>query len=352
MELNQLIKKAFSATSTSLSNIYNQRKRTLFFQRLVWIITGLFFAFALLNMLSYYLPFLKLDALKVFQATPSNPYATVYPIIILMILLYPSTFYFTKAFQKFKIEEANTIAKMVNMLFPRVDFAQNVKAPVREVIKSKLFAWVKENTPIYSYGQIRNKVNNTEINITDIGIVEENVSNKLMSVLMRIPILNMFAIGYQYVYKNTISNTLADNTHYTYRGMFCWLNFKKQLNGHTVILPKSQSAEFDRLASFSFKEEQKVNLEDPRFTNQFIVYSTDQVEARYVLSMAFMEKIIALKEKFDQSILLSFQNQQMYLAVKNKHGLFSFPSGKLDKKTVEELAEDINTALEIAADWK
>src|SRR5690606_23428736 len=100
------------------------------------------------------------------------------------------------------------------------------------------------------------------------------------------------------------------------------------------------------------KEEQKVNLEDPRFTNQFIVYSTDQVEARYVLSMAFMEKIIALKEKFDQSILLSFQNKQMYLAVKNKHGLFSFPSGKLDEKTVEELAEDINTALEIAADWK
>ena len=135
--------------------------------------------------------------------------------------------------------------------------------------------------------------------------------------------------------------------------MFCWLNFKKKLSGHTVVLPKSHGAKLDRLASFNFKEEEEVFLEDPRFTDEFIVYSTDQVEARYVLTSSLMERIVALKEKFNQPILLSFQNQQMFLAVKNENGLFSFPPGKLDAlNTIEEMASDIETALEIASELK
>jgi hypothetical protein len=63
-----------------------------------------------------------------------------------------------------------------------------------------------------------------------------------------------------------------------------------------------------------------------------------------------MERIVALKEKFDRPIYLSFQNRQMYLAVLNPEGLFSFPSGRLDHiKVVEELANDIEMALEISS---
>lgn len=58
--------------------------------------------------------------------------------------------------------------------------------------------------------------------------------------------------------------------------------------------------------------------------------------------------VTAPKEKFDCPIFLSFQHRQMYLAVLNRDGLFSFPSGKLDNiKVVEELANDIETALEM-----
>ena len=66
-----------------------------------------------------------------------------------------------------------------------------------------------------------------------------------------------------------------------------------------------------------------------------------------------MERIVALKEKFNQPIFLSFQNQQMYLAVKNDNGLFSFPAGKLDSiKVIEELVNDIETALSITTGLK
>ena len=170
---------------------------------------------------------------------------------------------------------------------------------------------------------------------------------------MGIPTLNILVVFYEYVFKNIVSNTSADNQYFTYRGMFCWLHFKKKLNGHTVILSNDPLTKWDRLASFSFRDEHKIHLEDPRFTKNFMVYGTDQVEARYVLSSSLMERIVALREKFARPLFLSFQDKQLYLAVMNDNGLFSFSLGKLEGiKIVEELASDIETALEIPDELK
>lgn len=352
--MKQLIQKAYAQTSSQLNSIYKKRKQALFFQKVMWLLTGLFFVFMLINIGVSYFPNSTNSVItffKQFQSSVNNPYANTYPILILIGLVYFSSYFFTNKFSSLKTQENNTISKMVTLLFPQVEFAQNVKAPTSEVLKSKLFSWLEKDAPMYSYGQIRAMVNNTSINIADVGVVEQNISNKLIDTIMRIPGINMIAVLYQYVLKNVLTNKSADNVYYTFRGMFCWMNFKKQLKGHTVILTNNQSEKINRFFSTSFSEEQRIQLEDPRFTNQFVVYSTDQIEARYVLSLAFMEKIVALKEKFNQPILLSFQNKQMYLAVKNKHGLFSFPVGKLDDiKIVEELANSINTALGIVTD--
>jgi hypothetical protein len=317
----------------------------------MWGISGLYFVFMLVLMGMQYVPTLQywsFDFLEPFTSSPGNPYASVYPVMGLMILLYPTTIGFTRAFQKFKKTEMEIMAKMVRILFPHVEFTQMAKAPAKEVMQSKLFAWIKEDAPIYSYGQIRSRVTDIEINIADLGIIENNVANKLLGTVMHIPILNMLGVLYQNVFKNLATNKLADNTKYSFRGMFCWLNLKKKLNGHTVLLPKNQMAQLDRWASFNFKKEEQIHMEDPRFSENFIVYGTDQVEARYVLSSSIMEKVVALKEKFDRPIFLSFQNRQMYIALVNEYGLFSFPAGKLDSlNMVEELATDIDTALNI-----
>ncbi|UNY98596.1 DUF3137 domain-containing protein [Zhouia spongiae] len=350
------MKRVYAEVSNDLSVICQKRKRTLFFQRTMWLITGLYFVFMLLLMATNYFP----DSansffyfFEQFKPTSDNPYASIYPLIGLMVLLYLTTYVFAGAFRKFKIKETETMAKMVKMLFPKLRFAQNTAVPANEIVKSKLFAWVRTNATMYNYGQLRSVTNGKAVNIADIGIVEENVSNKIADSFMRVPILNMMVILYQFVLRNIFTNKSADNVYYTFRGMFCWLGFKKSLKGHTVILTNNQNSKLNRFFSSNFKEEQRINLEDPRFTNQFIVYSTDQVEARYVLSTALMERIVALKEKFNQPILLSFQNQQMYLAVKNENGLFSFPTGELASvKIIEELAHDIETALQIGTELK
>ncbi|RIV53588.1 DUF3137 domain-containing protein [Flagellimonas taeanensis] len=349
--MQHIIQKAYNETSGALNEIYKKRKRTLFFQRIMWGIMGLYLVFMTLLLVSNYSPSLKLgmqSVLKPILPTQDNPYANVYPIVGLLVLLYPTTFLFVKAFQKFKRKEKETMGKMIKTLFPQVEFSQGTAAPIKEVAYSKFFAWVKKETPMYSYGQIRGKVNDTYVNIADIGIVEQHISNKVTEGLLRIPVLNMLVVSYRYVLKNMTSNTLADNQYFTFRGMFCWLQFKGKLDGHTVVLPNDQMMKLDRITGFNFKQEHRIYLEDPRFTESFVVYGTDQVEARYVLSSSLMERIVALKEKFARPIYLSFQNRQMYLAVVNDNGIFSFPSGKLEGiKIVEELAKEIETAMEI-----
>ncbi len=354
--MQERIQSVFSETNNVLNALYLKRKRTLFFQRIMWGVTGLYFVFILGLLTIQYIPSLQPKTwsfLETFKPTPSNPYGSIYPMAGLIVLLYPTIILFTKAFQKFKIAEQKTMAKMVGMLFPKVEFTQGARAPVKEVVNSTIFPWIKQDSPIYSFGQIRSRTNQNEINIADIGIIENNVTNRFLGALMHIPVLNMFAALYQNVFKNIAMGKLADNTRFTFRGMFCWLSFKKHLNGHTVVLPKNQMVKLNRLTSFNFKEEQEIHLEDLRFTDKFVVYSTNQVEARYVLSSLLMEKVVALKEKFNRPILMSFQNKQMYLAVENENGLFSFSSRKLDKLgVVEELAHEIHTALQVSEELK
>ncbi|WP_291871564.1 DUF3137 domain-containing protein, partial [Maribacter sp.] len=333
---NQLIQNVYSEVKEELNSIYSKRKRTLFFQKIMWGSTGIYFLLMLVNMALSYFTNVQLGFLDAFQATVQNPYANVYPIIFLVILLYPAVFFFTNAFKKLMKKEQTTISKMVKMLFPKVDFGQGMAAPLKEIKNSKIFSWVDNSTMVANYGQLRSSIDNRVVNIADIGIIEENTSNKLAKGLMLIPILNILVIFWNYVLKNIFTNKTADNVQYTFRGMFGWLAYPKKLHGHTVVLTNNQKLKIDRFASFNFKKEQKVLLEDVRFTNKFVVYSTDQVEARYVLSTALMERVLALEEKFNRPILLSFHNEKMYLAVENTHGLFSFPSGKLDDIAIVE----------------
>jgi hypothetical protein len=283
----------------------------------------------------------------------SKPHTQIYFVLGLMALIYISSFYFGRVFQKFKTEESRTMAEMIQRLFPSLEFTQGAVAPKEEIQHSKLFAWVRKESAIISFGQLRHKSKTSEFNLADIGILEKNLSKTATDSLLQIPILNMLLIIYQYIFKNIFGSEPKDNLDYSFRGMFCWLKFQKKLVGHTVVIPRNQITKIDRWSSFKFRNEEEIHLEDPRFTKEFFVYGTDQVEARFVISTALMERITALKSKFNRPIFISFQNRQMYLAVQNENGLFSFPSGRLDsQKVIEELVHEIETTLGISEDLK
>lgn len=71
----------------------------------------------------------------------------------------------------------------------------------------------------------------------------------------------------------------------------------------------------------------RVRLEDPRFEEVFEVYSKDQVEARYLLTPLFMERLLALDERFGGGqMALAFDGQEVWIALRQAGDSFRLGS--------------------------
>jgi hypothetical protein len=92
----------------------------------------------------------------------------------------------------------------------------------------------------------------------------------------------------------------------------------------------------------------RICLEDPDFEREFDAFGDDEVEARYILTPALMERILALKRQCG-AVSLSFLNEQVHVALSVARDLFE-PS--VDKR-VTDLAQlsgfvnDLRAILEI-----
>ncbi len=75
-----------------------------------------------------------------------------------------------------------------------------------------------------------------------------------------------------------------------FKGLIIKVKFPKNFTGTTVVRADKSWGTAGNL--------QKVNLEDPEFENVYDVFSTDQIEARYLLTTAFMERLRTLGEIF------------------------------------------------------
>ncbi len=84
------------------------------------------------------------------------------------------------------------------------------------------------------------------------------------------------------------------------------------------------------ISSIGNKNEEKlepIKLEDPRFCNKFNAYSSDQVEARYLLTTAFIERFQNLKTAFGaKKAKCSFYDDQIMIAISTKKNLFEIGS--------------------------
>lgn len=70
-----------------------------------------------------------------------------------------------------------------------------------------------------------------------------------------------------------------------------------------------------------------VRLEDCVFEKQFEVFSSDQVEARYLLTTAFMERIMEVKRRFrGKKIQFSFFDNKLFIAVSTGKDMFETTS--------------------------
>lgn len=88
---------------------------------------------------------------------------------------------------------------------------------------------------------------------------------------------------------------------------------------------------------------QRVNLEDVVFNKHWKVDTTDQIEARYVLTPAFMERMLEVKKRFKgKKIEFSFWNNKVLIAVYTDKDMFETTSlftSALSYHKVQEVVE-------------
>ncbi len=67
----------------------------------------------------------------------------------------------------------------------------------------------------------------------------------------------------------------------------------------------------------------EVRLEDPEFSRRYNVYSSDQVEARYLVTPAFMERFNNIETAFGtKKVKCSFYNESIMFAISTRKNLF------------------------------
>lgn len=114
-----------------------------------------------------------------------------------------------------------------------------------------------------------------------------------------------------------------------FRGLFFVADFNKNFIGETFVLPDTAESTFGGLGTFfqkmNISRPKLVKLEDIEFEKAFAVYGTDQIEARYILSTALMQRIMEFRKKTRTSISMSFIQSQVYIGIPVNKDLFEAP---------------------------
>ena len=99
------------------------------------------------------------------------------------------------------------------------------------------------------------------------------------------------------------------------------LQFNKALKGTTII--RKDSGIIGNLFHEKLSNLKDIKLEDPKFNKIFQVYSDDEVEARYVLSVSFIERLKELSEAFGSKVVqCCFYQEKVVFVVPIKKNMF------------------------------
>lgn len=131
-----------------------------------------------------------------------------------------------------------------------------------------------------------------------------------------------------------------------FKGQCLRLDFHKTFYGRTLIT--RDAGFFNRFGGG--KGLQRAALEDPKFEKIFEVYTTDQVESRYLLTPDLMQKLVDLEEVFRGGKLkAAFDGGEMFITVQGGNlfepGSMFKPLDSADR--VHELLKDFSAVFQL-----
>lgn len=126
--------------------------------------------------------------------------------------------------------------------------------------------------------------------------------------------------------KRTEKNN-KEEWHTLFQGLFFCADFHKTFHGRVYVLPDVAERTLGTFGVWLQKMHRThgelVKLDHTGFEKYFVVYGTNQIETRYILSHAFMERIVSFREKLGKNLSLGFVEGKMYLALEYPKALFS-----------------------------
>jgi len=144
-----------------------------------------------------------------------------------------------------------------------------------------------------------------------------------------------------------------------FQGLFIVSEFNKNFHGQTVILPDTAQSTFGNLIgnwlqSKNMSRDELVKMDDTEFEKEFVVYSTDQVEARYILSHSLMKKLLDFKKRSKHPLHISFIGSNIHMAIEYNKDLFepTVFSSLLDYKVAKEYVQTLHLSIGIVQELK
>lgn len=125
-----------------------------------------------------------------------------------------------------------------------------------------------------------------------------------------------------------------------FKGFIFIADFHKDFQGQTTVVRNS-------LLKLNFSGS-RVKLENPEFEKIFDVYSTNQIEARYLLSPSMMEQLVALDRGLNKSIKISFRNSSILIAIPESKDHFEASIWK-SISDLNQLKSDFSTIHKLVA---
>ncbi|QQS50296.1 MAG: DUF3137 domain-containing protein [Bacteroidota bacterium] len=154
------------------------------------------------------------------------------------------------------------------------------------------------------------------------------------------------------------TTALSNGEKEIFKGIFISASFNKNFKSKTFVLSANLSSLYNRLNKQLIHNFKRIKLEDIEFSKEFLVLSSDQVEARYILTPSLMKRLLDYKRKTRKKLSFSFVDNRLYCAIPNFTNLFEpalFEPFDLDfiKKNYNPimlytgLVEDLNLNLRI-----
>ena len=144
-----------------------------------------------------------------------------------------------------------------------------------------------------------------------------------------------------------------------FQGLFIVSEFNKNFQGKTVVLPDTAQNLFGDLIggwlqSNNIGRGELVKLDDIEFEKEFVVYSTDQIEARYILSHSLMQRLLTFKQKSKHPLYVSFVGESIHMAIYYNKDLFeaSVFHSLLNYKIAMEYVTTLHLAISIVDELK